>query len=459
MGATACLAEFIVKSRWEELPAAAVDGAKRAILDSVGVMLAGSVEPPAVIIQQVAEAEGGAPFCTVLGTPIRTGGVWAALANGTAGHALDFDDTNFALLGHPSVPLLAAALAAGELARADGRALVHAFLLGFEVETTLAEAMNPAHYARGWHATSTLGCLGAAAAAARLLGLDPAETRHALAIAASQASGLKENLGTMTKPYHAGHAARSGLLAALVAYRGFTGSEIALEGPQGFLRVLGSQTEDPTAALERLGAPWKILATGVAVKPYPSCACTHSIIAALLELRHTQRIRPEQVVEVAVGVNALVPNMLIHHDPRTGLQGKFSAEFCAAAALVDGQVGIATFKDERTADPAIRSLMGRVKMVVDPTIPGDRERHVWCRVGVRLADGRTFEIPPREVPGHPQAPLSRGELLAKFTDCAGRVLAPDRVESVAAMLEGLEGCPDLRSLTAILRPSNRDARA
>ncbi len=452
MGATARLAEFIVKSRWEDLPAAAIERATRAILDSVGVMLAGSVEPPAVIVQRLAEAEGGAPLCTIVGTRLRSGGVWAALANGTAGHALDFDDTNFAMLGHPSVPVLAAALAAGELALADGRALVHAFLVGFEVETTLAEVMNPGHYARGWHATSTLGILGAVAAGAKLVGLDPAETRHALAIAASQASGLKENFGTMTKPFHAGHAARGGVLAALLAREGFTGSDVALEGGHGYLRLLGSQTEDPTAALERLGSPWKILSTGVAVKPYPSCACTHSIIAALLELRRAHALHPEDVAEVIIGVNTLVPNILIHHDPRTGLEGKFSAEFCAAAALVDGHVGIATFADERTADPAVRGVMGRTKMVVDPTIPGDLEHHVWTRVGVRLADGRTLEIPPREIPGHPSAPLPREALLAKFADCAGRVLAPDRADSLAEMLEGLEGCPDLRSLTAILRP-------
>ncbi len=452
MGATARLAEFIVKSRWEDLPSAAIDAATRAILDSVGVMLAGSVEPPARIIQRIAEGEGGAPLCTVLGTRLRTGGVWAALANGTAGHALDFDDTNFALLGHPSVPLLATALAAGELSLVDGRALIHAFLVGFEVETTLAEVMNPAHYARGWHATATLGTLGAAAAAARLLGLDPGETRSALAIAASQASGLKENFGTMTKPFHAGHAARGGLLAALLAREGFTGSDIAIEGPQGYLRVLGSQREDPATILERLGEPWKILATGVAVKPYPSCACTHSIIAGLLELRRIHSLRAEDIAEVTVGVNPLVPDILIRHDPRTGLEGKFSAEFCAAAALVDGSVGIATFKDERTADPAIRNLMGRVKMVVDPTIPSDLEHHMWTRLKVTLAGRQTLEIPPREVPGHPSAPLSPEALLAKFTDCAGRVLARDRVDSIAEMLEGLEGCPDLRSLTAILRP-------
>ncbi len=452
MGATAQIAEFIVKSRWEEVPPAAVEQAKRAILDSVGVMLAGSVEPPARIVQQIAENEGGAPLATILGTPNRTGGVWAALANGTAGHALDFDDTNFAMMGHPSVPVLAAALAAGELALADGRVLLHAFLLGFEVETTLGEVVNPAQYTRGFHATGTLGALGAAAGAAKLLGLDPVQTRHALAIAASQVSGLKENFGTMTKPFHAGHAARSGLLSALLARDGFTASEIALEGPQGYLRVLGTQTDDPTPALARLGTPWKILTTGVAVKPYPSCACTHSIIEAVLELRETHRLRPEEVQEITVGVAAMVPNILIHHEARTGLEGKFSAEFCAAAALVDGKVGIATFSDEKTADPAIRAARGKVRMVVDPTVPTDLERHVWTRVTVKLADGRTLEIPPREVRGHPGVPLSREALRQKFEECAAVALTRDRVESVGEILETLENCPDLRSLTAILRP-------
>lgn len=451
MGATAQVAEFLVKSRWEDVPPAAVEAAKRAILDSVGVMLAGSVEPPARIVQRLAEAEGGMPLSTILGTPIRTGAVWAALANGVAGHALDYDDTNFTMIGHPSVPVLAAALAAGELMLADGRALLHAFLLGFEVETTLGQVMNPAHYERGFHATGTLGALGACAAAAKLLDLDPGQTRHALAIAATQASGLKENFGTMTKPFHAGHAGRSGLLAAVLAREGFTASEVAIEGPQGYFKVLGSRAADPAAALNGLGAPWKILSSGVAVKPYPSCACTHAIIEAVLELREAHRLRPEHVREITVGVAPSVPKMLIHHDPRTGLEGKFSAEFCAAAALVDGRVGIATFTDAKPAEPAIRTVMPKVRMVVDPAIPGDQEQHAWARVTVKLVDGRVLEVPPREVGGHPNRPLSQTALRRKFEECAGRVLPRDRVESAGEMLESLEGCPDLRSLTAILR--------
>src|SRR6185503_2686671 len=164
MNTTSMLAEFVAKSRHDDCPEAALEAGRRAILDCLGVMLAGSAEPAARILQQVALAEGGLPLATVVGAGRRTGAVWAALCNGTAAHALDYDDTNFALMGHPSAPVLAAALAAGELATADGRAVLHAFLLGFEVETTLAEVINPAHYEHRWHATCTLCTLGAAAA-------------------------------------------------------------------------------------------------------------------------------------------------------------------------------------------------------------------------------------------------------------------------------------------------------
>ena len=451
MNVTTILADFVAKSRWEDCPAPAVAAARGAILDCLGVMLAGSLEPSARILQAVSLAEGGSPLCTVVGAGRRTGAVWAALCNGTAAHALDFDDTNFTLLGHPSAPVLAAGLAAGELALADGQALVHAFLLGFEVETTLAAVINPEHYDHGWHATCTLGTLGAAAAAARLLGLDTPQIRTALAVAASQSSGLKENFGTMTKPFHAGHAARSGVLAALLAREGWTASEQALEGPQGFFNVLGAGSRR-LEALDTLGAPWKILSSGVAVKPYPSCACTHSIIDGALELRRAHGLRPEDVAEVTVGVSALVPRILIHSDPRTGLEAKFSAEFSAAAALCEGRVGIATFRDDKTRDPAIRALMPRVRMRVDPDIPGDLERHMWTRVTVHLEDGRSWSVGPREVPGDPSKPLTPEALREKFEECARLALPADRVESVRQMLESLETCPDLRSLTAILSP-------
>src|SRR5205823_882094 len=314
MTATARLAEFVVKTTLRECPDGAITLVRRAVLDTLGVMLAGAAEPAARAVRQVARAEGGVPLATVVGTRLATAPGWAALANGTAGHAHDFDDTNFALMGHPSVPLLATALAAGEAETADGRLVVLAYIVGFEVSTTLGRALNPEHYTRGWHATSSIGTLGCAAAAARLLGLDVSQTRHALAIAASHASGLKENFGSMTKPYHAGHAARSGLLAAQLAREGLTASETALEGPQGYVAAFGG-AGGLEPALDALGRTWQLLASGIAVKPYPSCALTHSAIDALLELRARHGIRPGDVAAVEVGVNRVVPDVLAHRQP------------------------------------------------------------------------------------------------------------------------------------------------
>ena len=258
-------------------------------------MLAGADEPVARIVRDVVRAEGGIALATVVGTTLKTSPGWAALANGAAGHAHDFDDTNFALLGHPSVPLLSTA--AGRGGGRDGRrrrALVLGYIVGFEVDVALGTALNPAHYTRGWHATSSIGTLGCAAAAARIMGLDLVQTRHALAIAASHASGLKENFGSMTKPYHAGHAARNGLLAAQLAREGMTASETRARRPAGLRRGLRRRTR-LDQALEGLGRTWHLLGSGIAVKPYPSCALTHSAIDALIDLRAEHRLSPRDV--------------------------------------------------------------------------------------------------------------------------------------------------------------------
>ena len=449
MSATTRLAEFVVKTSLEDVPAAGIGLVRRAALDTLGVMLAGAAEPAAAIVRRLARAEGGAPLATVIATRLVTAPGWAALANGVAGHAHDFDDTNFALMGHPSVPLLSAGLAAAEAETADGRALVTAYVVGFEVSAALGLALNPAHYTRGWHATVSIGTLGCAAAAARLLGLDVAQTRHALALAASHASGLKENFGSMTKPYHAGHAAMNGVRAAQLAREGLTASETALEGKQGYAAAFGA-SHPLDAALDALGHRWQLLASGIAVKPYPSCALTHAAIDALIELRAAHALQPGQIAAIEVGVNRVAPDVLAHTKPGTALERKFSMQFCAAAAAAEGRVDLASFEDGEVRNPAVRDLMGRVTMVVDPSLPDGLEQHAWSRVTLRLADGRTLASPPRGAQGHPDTPLSAEALRAKFLACATRVLAPDEALGVAEQLEHLEEIPDLRALTSRL---------
>jgi 2-methylcitrate dehydratase PrpD len=449
MTATARLAEFIVKTSLDDCPGAAIPFVRRATLDTLGVMLAGAVEPAARVVRQAIRVEGGLALATVVGTKLRTSPTWAALANGVAGHAHDFDDTNFALMGHPSAPLLAAALAAGEAEMADGRAVVTAYLIGFEVSATVGVAVNPVHYSRGWHATSTVGTLGCAAAAARLLRLDAAQARHALGIAASLASGLKENFGSMTKPYHAGHAARNGVWAAMLAREGFTASDTALEGKQGYAAAFGSggSLDD---ALAGLGRTWQVETSRVAVKPYPSCALTHPAIDALIELRERERLVPAEVEAVDVGVNAIVPDVLQHANPTTALERKFSMQFCAASALAEGRVDLGSFEDGEVKNPTTRALMSRVRLRVDDGLPHELEQHAWSRVTVRLKDGRRIELPPRGAQGHPDQPLSDAALREKFLRCATVVVPRDEAEAIADQIGHLEDVPDIRALTARL---------
>src|SRR5882724_7165844 len=376
MSAAARLAEFIVKTSLEDCPSEGVVRVRRAALDTLGVMLAGADEPVARIVRRVVRAEGGISLATVVGTPLKTAPGWAALANGAAGHAHDFVDTNFALLGHPSVPLLSTALAAAEAEMADGRALVLGYVVGFEVDVALGTALNPDHYTRGWHATSSIGTLGCTAAAARIMGLDVVQT------------------------------------------------------------------------LEGLGHAWHLLGSGIAVKPYPSCALNHSAIDALIDLRAEHRLHPRDVAAVQVGVTSVVPDVLAHARPTTALERKFSMQYCAAAALAEGRVDFGSFAEGDVANPEVRELMERVAMVVDPGLPEGVEQHAWSRVTVRLRDGRTLSTEARGARGHPDTPLSDAALRDKFLGCAKTVLSADEAEAVAEQIGHLEDIPDIRALTS-----------
>jgi 2-methylcitrate dehydratase PrpD len=402
-------------------PAEARARAAAAVLDTVGVILAGAREPASRIVQNVVSGDG-AGDCRVFGTAIGASATGAALANGTAAHALDFDDMCFVSLAHPSAPLVPAAFASAEVAGASGAALLDAYIVGFEIEGRLGMIMNPRHYQRGWHCTSTIGSIGAAAASCRLLGLDAAVTGHALAIAASEASGLKENFGTMVKPLHAGLAARNGVLAALLARAGMTASALAIEGPQGFLHAMDSQTDGIADAIADLGARWEILDTGITVKLYPSCAGTHPSLDLILEMRREHGFKAADVERIDIEVDSITPTVLIYDRPSSGLEAKFSMPFCAAAAVADGHVGLETFEDAKLADPRIAALMDRVRMTVDKGFDNGAPALTQARVTLRLRggiDSRTTS----GARGYPANPASYAELDAKFLSCAERGLS------------------------------------
>ena len=396
------------------------------------------------------EGRGG---CGILGTPGRTSASWAALANGVAAHALDFDDMCFVSLAHPSCALLPAALSACELSRAPGRALLEGYVIGFEIECRLGRVMNPRHYhERGWHCTSTIGTMGAAAAAARVLGLTPVETGHALGIAASSACGLKENLGSMVKPLHAGMAARNGIMAARLAQGGYTASQRALDGPQGFLAAMDAQHLELGPAVDDLGIHWEIVATGITVKLYPSCAATHPTLDVLLELRHRAGFTAEDVEAIDVAVDSMTPRLLTYNRPATGLEAKFSMPFCAAAAIVYGDVGISTFELERIQAPPILALMPKVTMRANPAFdaqPPLSQTHVT----VRLRDGRVLAQAADGARGYPARPANDEQLAAKFSGCAQRTLSSPMAEHAWSTLTHIEHIGDMSALADLLTPA------
>ena len=446
------LAGYVTSETFNRLPAATVVAARRAILDTLGVTLAGAVEPTAERVRAMIEHRRAGQEATIVGTSLRAAVEDAALANGTASHALDYDDVQASLSGHPSAPVLSAALALSEQRRASGADLLTAFVVGVEIEAKLGRAVNPAHYEVGWHATSTLGTIGAAAAAAKLRGLSAERTAAALAIAATMSSGIKANFGTDCKPLHVGHAARCGLEAASLAEAGFTGNPRALEHVDGFGSTHGGGNKamwDETVA--NLGRPHEVADPGIGVKRYPACASTHQALDATLELAEQHGIDPAAVEKVECAVHYMAPHQLIYDRAQTGLQGKFSMPYCVSVALLEGSVGLADFTDERARRADVQEFMPRVRMFVHPE-QSTRESGTtrFTDVTIALKDGRVLQRRVSQAKGQPKNPLTDAQLEAKFRDCAARVLPAARIDSLVAMLGALEGVPDVGELARAL---------
>jgi 2-methylcitrate dehydratase PrpD len=446
------LASYASGESFAKLPEATVRAARRAILDTLGVMLAGAPEDTAVRARALIEHRRTSDEATIVGTALRASMEDATLVNGVAAHALDYDDVQASLSGHPSVPVLPPALALAERRRASGAALLTAFVVGVEIEAKLGRAVNPAHYEAGWHATSTLGVFGAAAAAGSLLGLNAEAMTRALAIAASMSSGIKANFGTDCKPWHGGHAARCGLEAAQLAAAGFTGNPYVLEHDSGFGSTHGAGMKpDWELTVAGLGAPHEVASPGIGVKRFPACASTHQALDAVLDLIAQHAIDPARVDAVECGVSYSAPHQLIYDHAHTGLQGKFSMQYCVAAALLDRTVGLAQFADERVQRPDVQALMPKVRMFVHPE-QTTRESlpNRFSEVTITLADGKKLQRRVDQAKGQPRNPLTDAELDVKFRDAAGRVLPKDRVEAVLASVRTLETVPDFGAVARLL---------
>ncbi len=431
MGVTAEVAQFIVEP--QRIPDSVRERATNHLVDGVAVMLAGAAAESGRIVREHLREVGGHPQAVVVGSRLRAPLQLAAWANGTAAHALDYDDTQLAtdprsvygLLTHPTAPVLPAALAAAEYVGASGEELLDAYVVGVEVACRTADAIDPRHYRDGFHSTGTLGTFGACAAAARLLGCNVDDTLRALGLAASMAAGLRENFGTMTKPFHAGRAAENGLLAVLLARRGWTAARNILEAKRGFYSAAAGGF-DPSKIEGKLGTPYFFESPGISIKPYPSGSLSHPAQDILLELVREHDVRPEDVERIEVGVNSHVPNALIYARPQTALEGKFSLQFQMAIGVVDRRAGLRQFTDERVRDPQVRSLMERVHVYVDPEIESLGYNEMRMKVAIFLRDGRVLSGRADMARGHPRKPLSREEISGKFLECAELVMPPER---------------------------------
>ncbi len=459
MGVTREIADFILRLRVRDIPERTRELAKGFLLDGLGVTLAGSTEKGSRILQAHLKEAGGKKEASVLGTRLLLPAHMAALANGAAGHAMDYDDTQLAtskesvygLLTHPTVPALSAALPLAEATGASGQDLLLAYVVGVEVMCRIADAVNPRHYQAGFHSSGTIGTFGAAAAAAKLLRLNEDAVLRALGLAGSMAAGLRESFGTMTKPYHVGRAAENGVVAARLARRGFTAAKNVLEAKRGFYSAAAGGF-DPEKITGKLGKPFFFEEPGISIKPYPSGSLSHPAQDLLFDLMREHRFGAEDVEAMQVGTNSHVLNALIYSMPTNALEGKFSLPFCMAIGLLTGKAGIAQFKDRWVRDPRVVALMGRIRHVLDPEIERQGYDRMLTSLGIRLRDGRMIRGTADIFRGHPARPMSREEIEAKFTECAAPCLPKAKASAVPEAVWRLEHLPRVRDLVRLLRP-------
>ncbi len=452
------LTEFIHGISFESIPKSVVQRAKEAIIDGIGVVLSGHSSDCATLIRRYISGLGLRGKATVAGEATTLPAEYAALANGVAGHALDFDDTQisslpdrvYGLLTHPTTPVLAAALPAAEEVDANGKELLTAFCVGVEVACKMAEAINPHHYRNGFHSTGTIGIFGAAAAAAKLYGLDREAIRHALGIAASKSSGIRAAFGTMTKPYHAGAAGEGGVVAAKLAQIGYKTAPDALDGPWGFFQVAGGGVE-PETVRGKLGAPHSLIDPGVSIKPYPCGSLSHPSMDALLDLILEHDVRADAVVAIRLGTTSNVLAALRYPAPANELEAKFSIPFCLAILVLDRRGGIAQFTDETVLRPDVHQMMGRVEPYLHEGLEAEGFQRIRSIVEVELKDGSIFTKEASTSRGTPERPMTKAELADKFHDCAQGVLPAAAEEQVLELVYGLDALADTATLTSLLR--------
>lgn len=442
-------------------PEAALESAHRQFVDTIAVLIPGMVEPVTRRVLETVRAWGNGP-ATVPGEPRRMAAPWAALVNGTAAHALDFDDNFDPAKAHATAVLAPAILALGEQEGASGRACLDAYIAGLQILGRVGQGVNPPHRNRGWHATATVGAIGAAAAAARLLRLPAAQAGHALSLATSMAAGFMSQFGTMAKPLHAGLAAKSGIMAASLARSGVDAGKDTFDGATGMNRLMVGpdyeQLRDHLTHIEHgqnlrfetenPGEPLLILANGFRVKRFPNCGSAHRAMDGVLELREAHDFTAEEVVAIDVHAPRTHLDNLMYPDPQDALQAKFSLEYGVAVALLSGDCTLADFTDGMVRRPGVRALYARIHRY-----PVDKaEGEFPTRVTITLTNGRKLETAVPMPVGSLAAPFTTEQYWRKFHGCLHGIVTETTQQEIRQALAGL---PELADLTQLMQPLRR----
>jgi len=434
--------------------------ARRAVTDVAACMLAGSADQaPRNMYSTV--RNWGSGLSIVVGQPESLAPPWAALVNGAAAHAFDYDDNYYPAKSHATAVLVPALLALADETGASGHALLDAYVVGLEIMGRVGEGVNLTHYQRGWHATSTVGAIGVAAGCARLLGLDTDAMQAAISLATSMAGGSKRQFGTAAKPFHAGLSAKNGLIAASMAAGGLRGQPEALDGQWSFRDLFaGPDSPGYDKALKSLGSPLAIEQYGLAVKIYPCCGSVHKSMDGLLDLRAEHGFTAEEVDSVDVVVSEVNRQNLMYPEPTNEMEMRFSMQYCLSVGLLRGALKVSDFQPGMEMPDVVRPLLSRVHMSAHAentvsTAPDEQKPTV---VTVRLKDGRAFETRVQHPRGSLDVPITEDDLAAKFRDCAAQVLEPDAVEAALSLLSNFGGLGRVSDFTALLGETKESAR-
>jgi 2-methylcitrate dehydratase PrpD len=442
------IVNFITDTDITEMPPEVIEAAKRGLLDYFSVVLAGSKEQPTTIVGEYAKCFNARPEATIVGHKLKTEVSLAALVNGTCAHALDYDDFTIES-GHPTATTGPAVLALGERHHVPGKSVLEAYIVGLEVSGKIGALIGLPQYELGWHTTGTMGTIGAAAAAAKLLRLDAQKTSTSIGIAASLASGLRQNFGTMTKPLHAGRAAQNGVIAACLAERGFTASEEALEGVLGFGRAFTGGRDLLRNRNLNLGAPYSLISPGLNVKLYPSCATTHCGIEAVLDLCKQHTILPADIAEVELITHPMIPEVVFHHDPRTPTEARFSYEYCVARALVSKKLSLDAFTPDAILEPQMKEIISKIHFNIAAS-SREAPYHLRADVIVKMQNGTVYKRHIEEAKGNSRNPLTIEELEGKFRDCAHYTLRDEGIEKVLGLILNMDRLSDIGDLMRLL---------